>query len=189
MHSGIHFSVQPAFYIFIALSFFSLPMQWVIGWLVAAGMHEFFHILMMWILKVPIQSIRLCVSGAVIATGTVMPLKEYLCAMAGPVGGLLALLLIKVMPQIALCAAIQSLYNLLPVYPLDGGRAVKCMATHFSGDEKAERISKVLTIIVIIILAGIGIFVSCRYQLGLLPFLFPVLPLLSSVYKNTLQRG
>ena len=188
MLNQMPFSVQPIFFIFIALSFFCLPAQWVFGWLIAAGIHELFHLLMMWILKIQIRSIRLSVSGAVIATGAVTSFQEFLCALAGPMGGLLGLLLTKVMPHVAVCAAIQSLYNLLPVYPLDGGRAIKCMVTHFLGGELADRITKALTIIVLFLLGSSAVLVTYRYQLGLLP-LFPVILLLCSVYKNTLQRG
>ena len=52
--------------------------------------------------------------------------QELLCAMAGPVGGMFLLFLGKWYPELALCALAQSCYNLIPVYPLDGGRILKC---------------------------------------------------------------
>lgn len=188
MHSQTVFSVHPSFYVLVALSLFCLPINWVIGWLLATGIHEFFHILTLWILKIPIRSMHLCMSGAVIATGRITTPKEILCALAGPVGGLLTLLLLKVTPEIALCASIQSFYNLLPIYPLDGGRAMKCIVTLIWGDELAEKISKTLSVAVIILLGFGGIFLSYHFQIGLLPLIFPAILLLSVTYKNPLQR-
>lgn len=183
------FSVQPDFCVLIALSLFMLPVQWIGGWVFAAAIHELFHILMMRILRIRILSIGLGASGAVIVSEPMTPFQELLCALAGPLGGLSALLLLRLAPQIALSAAIQSSYNLLPVYPLDGGRAVKCAVAFLWGEDSANRISKVMSIIVILLLTGAALWISYAYHLGLLPLLFPGVPLIFSVYKNSLQSG
>ena len=54
--------------------------------------------------------------------------EECLCALAGPVGGFLLLSMCRIYPELAVWGMFQSIYNLLPVYPLDGGRAVRCIA-------------------------------------------------------------
>ena len=53
--------------------------------------------------------------------------KTLICVLAGPIGSLLLLLYIRWIPRIAFCALVQTIYNLLPIYPLDGGRAIRCL--------------------------------------------------------------
>lgn len=187
MRNYTSFHVRPDFCTLIALSLLILPVNWVFGWVIAACVHELFHILMMRILKIRMESITLGASGAQIVSEPMTSLQELLCAFAGPLGGLLMLFLIRLTPHIALSAAVQSVYNLLPVYPLDGGRAVKCAIACLWGEEKAQSLSKALGVIVIILITVIGVWLSCSFQLGLLPLLFPAVPLIYCVYKNSLQ--
>ena len=53
------------------------------------------------------------------------PLQELFCALAGPAAGAAVILLWRIFPEAAAAAAVQTAFNLLPVYPLDGGRAVQ----------------------------------------------------------------
>lgn len=187
MRSFGNFSVRPDFCLLIALSLFILPVQWIVGWVLAAAIHELSHILMLRILRIRILSLSLGAGGATITSEPMKPFQELLCALAGPVGGLSALLLLRLMPQVALSAAVQSLYNILPVYPLDGGRALKCAAACIFGEDNAKNVSKIVTIAVIFFLTAAGFLISYRYRLGLLPILFPAVTLTYSVYKNSLQ--
>ena len=51
--------------------------------------------------------------------------QEFLSAMAGPAAGFLLVLLFPWFPRIAFSALVQSLFNLLPIYPFDGGRVIR----------------------------------------------------------------
>lgn len=183
------FSIDPKFCLLLAISFLVLPAQWVIGWIVASALHEFSHLLMLRIFKIRVLKIRLCGFGAAIAPDSMLPIRELLCALAGPVGGFTTALTLRIYPYIALCGMIQSIYNLLPIYPLDGGRALKCLITYLYDGLQAERIVKVVSSLTICVLLLAGVYISRRYHLGLIPILLPALPVIFTTFKNSLQRS
>ena len=182
------FSIYPPLYFVVALSLFVLPFQLVFGWIIAAMIHELSHLLMLILLKVKVHSVSVGITGTLIKTEPMSPVKELCCALAGPIGGLLPLVILRITPYVALSAAIQSFYNLLPVYPQDGGRAVKSAATCLFGESAAQKISFILSAAVIILTTLCGCWLSYRYRLGILPIIFPLVPLLRNVRKNSLQR-
>ena len=85
---------------------------------------------------------------------------ELLCALAGPFGSLLLALLLRHVPELAICGLIQGVYNLLPLYPLDGGRALRCLFS-FAG-EKGERGFRTVEKMLLCLLIGILIWFFFR---------------------------
>ena len=90
----------------------------------AAAVHELFHLLILRLLCVPVYRITLDWAGVKIRCGAMTPGDEFLCSCAGPVGSLSLLTLGSVFPMVALFGLIQGIFNLIPIYPLDGGRMV-----------------------------------------------------------------
>ena len=119
--------ISPTAYIWGALLVYLLPVKWLCSALVAALVHEISHIAALQMLGVGIRKIRITSMGAVIETGPVSNGKELICALAGPIGSFLLLLGYRFFPEVALCALIQGSFNLVPIYPLDGGRAVRSL--------------------------------------------------------------
>lgn len=104
-----------------------VPLPWV-GAAVLAGMvHELGHLILLWAEGTRIWQIRVGAFGARIETETLDPWHEFCAALAGPAIGTILCLFYRMLPRTAVCAFIQSAYNLLPVYPMDGGRAMRSL--------------------------------------------------------------
>ncbi len=104
-----------------------LPLRWCFAMVVASAVHELFHIVSVWLCVCPIYSMSIQFGGAVIKTNIADWRKELLCILSGPVGSLILVIFYKFIPEIAVCALLQSAYNLLPLPNLDGGRALRCI--------------------------------------------------------------
>lgn len=113
-------------YFFFALVLLVIPLDWVISILVAAVFHEVCHCAAIFLAGGQINTITIKADGAAIEACIPETGKELICAAAGPVGSILLLLFCHVVPKIAICGLIQGIVNLVPVYPLDGGRILKC---------------------------------------------------------------
>lgn len=119
--------IRPDAYVFLSGYLLLMPLHWVFGWLLAAFVHELGHCCALWLFDIPIYRITLGGMGARIDAAPMQALQHVICSLAGPAAGLLLLLFAKVFPVAAFCALLQSGFNLLPVYPLDGGRALQAM--------------------------------------------------------------
>ncbi len=126
MNSRVTFT--GGFYLYLALALLVFPLKWLASVLAAAAFHELCHAAAIRLCLQRTARVRIGFLGARIPLPPMRASQELLCALAGPLGGLLLLPLAPVFPRLAVCALAQSLYNLLPVYPLDGGRALSCIS-------------------------------------------------------------
>lgn len=109
-------------YFALAAAVLILPVNLLLSAILAAAFHELCHLAVMWILGISVAEIRVGMGSVQIITGLMAPAQELLCAIAGPCGSFVLLFLSKYAPVLSLCGLIQGLFNLLPFYPLDGGR-------------------------------------------------------------------
>ena len=110
-----------------ALAILILPLNWVLAGIIAAGFHELCHCLTVKAMGGRVWEFRIGVGGAVMETSPISTGRELLCVLAGPLGGIFLMLFYRWIPRVAISAGLQSAFNLLPIYPLDGGRALGCM--------------------------------------------------------------
>lgn len=113
--------------VLLALALLVLPLSWLAAAVTAALFHELCHGAAAVALGGSLGDIRLGERGATMEVGGLSNGRELLAAAAGPVGSLGLLLLGRCFPRLALCGLVQGLYNLLPIYPLDGGRILFCL--------------------------------------------------------------
>lgn len=169
------FCVRFGFYVTVVLALFIVPLQWVCAWYTAILFHELLHFCAIRICGCRIYQIQLSHHGAIMETEELSDLQSLFCALAGPLAGILLLLTAKWFPRLAVCGLIQSLYNLLPIIPLDGGRALRgflCGVLKLrSGETIAHRIGGGL---LILLFAG-ALYAVVRLQLGFLLLIFVIL--------------
>lgn len=134
-------AVSPFAFLMGALLLLILPLPWLAAAGAAAGIHEAGHLLAIRLLGADARKIQVGPTGAKIHTCFSDPLREFVCAAAGPTASLLLLLVAKLFPRIALCGFVQGLYNLLPIYPLDGGRMLFCVLEGMAPG-KAEKLTQ-----------------------------------------------
>ena len=168
-------SVSPTFLLLIAFSVFLIPVKWVLACTFAALIHELSHYWALRICGCSVFSVYIGVGGARISTEPMTELKESICALAGPLGGLMILFLAPVIPTVAVCALFQSIFNLLPIYPMDGGRALYCLLLKLFKTETADRIITIWTLSVTMILVFACVVVAFWKDLGLLPIVASVI--------------
>ena len=114
--------IEPSAYIMLSLYLLLLPLQWIGAILAAATVHELGHLAALWLTDTPVRRVTLGPLGACIESAPMEKGERIFCSLAGPLAGAALVLLCSAAPKIAVCAAVQTAYNLLPVYPLDGGQ-------------------------------------------------------------------
>lgn len=122
---GHRITVDAAAYIALSGYLLLMPFHWVVGVLGAAAVHELGHCVAIWMTGGEIYQIRVGAFGARIETAPMGDREALICALAGPLAGSLLCLFWRWIPTAALCALVQTFFNLMPVYPFDGGRALR----------------------------------------------------------------
>ena len=170
----VKFRIQPAFWLMLCLIILVLPLPWVCALILSSTVHECSHLAAMRLSGVSVHGMILGPGGAVLETGEMTPLQGMVSAFAGPVGPLLLILVARWMPRTALCALIQGLYHLLPVRPLDGGRALEYLTAYHGWDRRICSAAEGLILFLVAYL-GIGLMLT---GLGVVPLFLCVMLLL-----------
>ena len=153
---------------------FLVPLPWMIGWLGAVMIHEAFHCIALFLCGKTIYQIRVEIDGARIVAEDLNCGQTVLCALAGPAGGLMLISVVEVFPRLAVCGFLQSAYNLLPVFPLDGGRAFHAVMHLLFRGEIAEKLCSGAAILTCMCVLAVGISCAWIWHLGLFPLVLAI---------------
>lgn len=177
MRKSPSIEVLPGFYLLMAAGVLILPLRWLFAAIFAAVIHELGHITAIYLCRGKIRTVRVSHSGAAIETAPMERGRGLLCTLAGPVCSLLLIFIFRWFPRLAVCAFAQGVYNLLPIWPLDGGVALRLLLP--------EPLQKAVSWGTLA-LVGIGCFyLTLWLDAGILPLIF-AFGLLAK--KKTLQR-
>ena len=154
--------VQPSALILMAALLLLLPLDWLIAALLAAAVHELGHLAVIHAYGSRPEFLSVGGFGAQIHTGPLDNRAEFFCAAAGPAASLCLLSLCRFFPKLALCGAVQGMFNLIPVHPMDGGRILYCFLRRLC-PRRAEGIFRIVHCLVICGLLALSLIAAiCR---------------------------
>ena len=162
-------SVSIGLYLMLALMLLLMPLRWLLSAIVAAVFHECCHYAVIRLFCRHAVTVKIYSYGARMPLPEMSRSKEILCAMAGPVGGLLLTIFAPIFPRLAVCAFLQSMYNLLPIYPLDGGRMISSLLSILFSPPRAAAILRATEICTKIGICLASIYGSFFLHWGILP--------------------
>lgn len=163
--------VQPSAFILLAALILLLPLDWLLAAVFAAAVHEFGHLVAIKFFDRQPVSISIDYLGTKIHTGPLNNKEEFLCAAAGPSASLMLLFLCHLFPRLALCGLIQGMFNLIPLYPLDGGRMLYCLV-RWCSPRRAERVFRQVQRLILCGLLAFLLLAGIRGESDFMPFLF-----------------
>lgn len=148
-------------YIYFVLLLFLVPIKWLLAWLTAVSFHEFCHWVSVKLCGGEIYGLTVGIGGANMECTPLSNGKRLFAVLSGPIGGFALVLLGRWIPRTALCSWLLSVYNLLPMLPLDGGRALEILV----GKQAASVIDRIF----LIFLSLVALYVAINLHFGILP--------------------
>lgn len=163
----IHFYL----FLFMAYLYYINKLKLFLLFYISILIHEIAHIAMALVLRVDINEILLMPFGVCASySERITPKKELLISIAGPVLSFIIFIFSKeiLIKNINLLILI---LNLIPVYPLDGGRIQKNIFIYKYGYDKGIKLSQLITDFFIVIIFVFSIFFICYFKNFYLLFL------------------
>ena len=177
----MRFTIDLKIFLFLILFYFTRQIETYVTIIIFAVFHEFGHLLAGLAMGMKPEKIELMPYGlsisfklkakdynSTILKGNLLVIKKILVALAGPITNLIIICLIinyksGVISNLSIVYAnlLLILFNLIPLYPLDGGKILKGILHIFLGKKKAEKYTNYFSFVVLIVItfvASIAIF-------------------------------
>ena len=142
-----------------------LPLRWCARLALTVTVHELGHVAALILCGVQVCGLRMEGCGLVLrCTPPEGALRTVTAALAGPAAGTGLFCILRGLGYIA-CAELSLLFscvNLLPVLPLDGGRALYAALSALAGERAAERTLDVLGLVLPVALMVLGLALFAR---------------------------
>ena len=190
---GLELRVGLSFVGFVCAYYYLDPAGTFLPFFAAVAVHELGHLLVLLALGTPVYALELHATGAILRTGSQSYARELLAAAGGPLASLLLLLAApRIDGRLFLTDLLLLLWNLLPVFPLDGGRMLRAGLMLLLPERVAEGICRVLTAVTLGLCVGGAAALTCLLHVGLWPVLLAASLLLRvGIFPRTknLQRN
>ncbi len=179
--------IHPSFIIVWLLFLLSDKSTYILYLFLAASIHEIAHIAAFISFNAQIKEINILPFGigVKLQSAALSYKREILAALAGPsANGLIAVLFSLISDKYAaglqffiVCNTALALINLLPIYPLDGGRAMYFLICNIENPLTAKRISLLSSLILLLPLFAVSIWIlwATGYNFSLLLIVFYLL--------------
>lgn len=177
----MRFRIDLKIFLFLILFYFTKQIETYVIIIFFAVLHELGHLLAGLAMGMKAEKIEVMPHGLSISfkltpkdynktilNGNLLAMKKIMVALAGPLTNLVILCIafnieVGLFSNLMIICAnmLLILFNLLPIYPLDGGRILKGILHIFLGKKKAEKYSNYfsfVTLIIITFVASIAIF-------------------------------
>lgn len=177
----MRFKIDLKIILFLILFYFTKQIETYAVIILFAVIHEIGHLLAGLALRMKPESIKLMPYGLSISfklipkdinkkigKGNLLEIKKIIVAMAGPLTNLMIILIIlhiniDLFSNLIVIYAnlLIMIFNLIPIYPLDGGRILKGILHMLDGKEISEkRINNIsfITLIILTFISSIGIY-------------------------------
>lgn len=188
--------IHPTFIVFACLLIYFKQGFLFLNYLSVIFIHEFAHAIVARRLGYNIKNIKLIPFGIClnINSNELLPKDEIKIALAGPlINFCLALITMAIwwiFPSLynytyMFCYSnfVTGVFNLIPAFPLDGGRVLLSFLKQKSNNKSAIKFCKAINIIVVLVLLAMFIF-SCFYIVNL-TYLFVIFCVLSGVFDKS----
>ena len=142
----------------------------LLPFLAAAMLHELSHAAAITLCGGRIRALTFSFADVQMLTTALSYRRELICALAGPLCNVgCCILFSRSFPTFAAFSLLLGLYNLLPVWPLDGGRALFCALMERLGPERAQRVCRTVGVAACAVLSLAGLAASAVLHAGLWP--------------------